>query len=75
MVTRIFKDDYGNRGTLDVSQRFPYNGSWKKQNAYRICLYDAEDYLYHVSVYETEHEAVDSLKPFSCGSFEEVVIS
>ena len=69
-----FVDDFGNYATLEHDKRPAYQGG-KKQDNFRLSLYALYDnnYLYHVSCYDTEAEALAKLSCFSCGSFREVV--
>jgi hypothetical protein len=45
-----------------------------EKNGFRLWItadYDG-DFLYHVSVHETEKDALKKLKSFSCGTFKKV---
>lgn len=48
----------------------PYKGARKKENGFRLSIksdYD-NNFLYHVSVHETEKEAELKMREFSCNT-------
>ena len=70
----IYKDDYGNTATIDISDRYPYKGSPVKEPAFRLTVKaDEDDYVYHVSVFPSIGDALHDLKQLSCGTFKEVI--
>lgn len=68
-ILKVFFDDYGNRATIDRSQRPAYRGG-RPCPHYRLTLLK-DNYIYFVSVYESMKEAREKLKEFSCGTFRE----
>lgn len=61
----IFKcSNYGNIGTIEEVYIFPYHGAAKKEKGYRVTAKAAYDnnFIYHVSVFETLTEAKNDLK-------------
>lgn len=74
---RVFHDAYGNTAILQPVRVFPYYGTTVRKASYRLIIksdYDA-GFVNFVSVYETEQEALNQLKTFSCGSFREKIPS
>lgn len=72
---KVYKDDFGNTAFIETVETFPYNGAAKRENAFRLVLkadYD-NDFIYHVSVYETGKEALNKLQEFSCGTFQKII--
>lgn len=70
----IYKDDFGNTARIEKVEIFPYKGATRKTNGFRLWItadYD-NDFLYHVSVYETAVRALKELEKFSCGTFKAV---
>lgn len=65
MEKLIYKnDDCGNIGIIEEVYILPYKGAKKKQKGYRalaIAEYD-NNFIYHVSVFETLEEAKNDLK-------------
>lgn len=70
LIVRL-KDDFGNSGTIEEKMILPYRGSHVKEPAYILTLNaDYENGLvYHVSVHPSYGDAVETVKPFSCGTF------
>ena len=70
-MVKTFHDDYGNTAMIKEGRHFPYKGAKEKQADFILTLSaDYEDnFIYFVSLYETEKEAMDHLKKFSCGTF------
>lgn len=67
----IYKDDFGNTAKIEKVEIFPYKGATRKTKGFRLWItadYD-QDFLYHVSVYETMVRALKELEKFSCGTF------
>lgn len=66
-----FHDDFGNIATIKEEQHFPYKGAKEKQNGFVLTLTaDYEnDFVYFVSLYETENDAMNKLKSFSCNTW------
>lgn len=70
----IYKDDFGNTAKIERVKLFAYCGATKKENGFRLWItanYDSY-FLYHVSVHETEKDALKKLESFSCGTFKKV---
>jgi len=70
----IYKDDFGNTAMIDNVTILPYKGASKRENSFKLIIkadYD-NDFIYHVSVYETEKDALNKLQEFSCGTFQEI---
>lgn len=73
-VIKILKDDYGNIATIEKIETIPYRGATKKTPLFRLSLmaeYD-NNFLYHVSCYETLEETIRELHKCSCGTFKEM---
>lgn len=73
-VIKTLKDDYGNIATIEKMEVLPYKGASKKELCFRLCLmaeYD-NNFLYHVSCYETLEETIHKLTEFSVGTFKEI---
>lgn len=70
----IYKDDFGNTAKIEQVKIFAYRGAMEKTNSFRLSITadDNGDFLYHVSVYETEKEALKKLESFSCGTFKKI---
>ena len=65
------KDDFGNSGTIEEKMMLPYNGASARVLGYVLTLradYDC-GMIYHVSCHESLGEALDRVKPISCGTF------
>lgn len=70
----IYKDDFGNTAKIEQVKLFAYRGATEKTNSFRLWItadYDG-GFLYHVSVHETEKDALKKLESFSCGTFKKV---
>ena len=68
------KDDYGNIATIEKIETIPYRGATKKTPLFRLSLmaeYD-NNFLYHVSCYETLEETLAELLKCSAGTFTEI---
>ena len=73
-VIKTLKDDYGNIATIEKMQTIPYRGVSIKTPLFRLCLmaeYD-NNFLYHVSCYETLEETLAELLKCSAGTFKEI---
>ncbi len=69
MLKQVFFDDYGNRAEIDYTYRPAYKGG-EPCNHYRLtCGTVRDNYIYFVSAYGTEREALEKMKEFSCGTF------
>lgn len=70
-MKKILHDDYGNRAEIEEVVTLPYKDSPKKEKGYRLSLYAEydNDFLYFVSLYETEHNAIKKLENFSCNTW------
>lgn len=66
-----FEDDYENKALIEKSEGFPYKGATEKVEQFTLSLYATYDNnkMYFLSVYETEEDAMEKLKDFSCGTF------
>lgn len=67
----IFGDSFGNTAKIEEVEILPYKGAEKKQKGYRLSLtadYD-NGFLYHVSVHETEAEAMAEMRKYSCDTW------
>lgn len=73
-IVKRFRDDFGNLALIEKVNTFAYNGAPKKTEGYRLMLFAEYDdnFLYHVSVYETLEEAENKLKCFSCDTWKEI---
>jgi hypothetical protein len=71
MLIKTFHDDFGNTAVITKKNILPYKGSPQKQVAFILTLSaDYEnDFIYFVSMYETEIEAMEKLQTFSCNSW------
>ena len=67
----IFADKFHNYAIVEERTCRPYYGA-PKQKCYRVILQDYEGFTYHISVHETATDAMEKLKSFSCGSWQEV---
>lgn len=73
-MNKIYKDNFGNTATIEGVMIFPYKGARKKENGFRLSIksdYD-NNFLYHVSVHETEKEAELKMREFSCNTWKEI---
>lgn len=73
-IIKILKDDYGNIATIEKIETIPYRWATKKTPLFRLSLmaeYD-NNFLYHVSCYETLEETIHELHKCSCGTFKEM---
>lgn len=70
-LIKTLHDNSGNTATIEKWKTLPYNGAKKKTDAYRLSLYASYDnnFLYHVSTYESMEELENGLSRFSCGTF------
>lgn len=70
-MKKILHDDYGNRAEIEEVVTLPYKGSPKKEKGYRLSLYAEydNDFLYFVSLYASERDAMENLKNFSCNTW------
>ena len=70
-MVKILHDNYGNRAEIEEVFVFPYKDSPKKEKDYRLSLYAEydNDFLYFVSLYESELDAIKKLKNFSCNTW------
>ena len=70
-MKKILHDDYGNRAEIEEVVTLPYKGSPKKEKGYKLSLYAEYDnnFLYFVSLYESEHDAMRKLENFSCNTW------
>lgn len=62
-----FNKECGNTGMIEEVMIYPYKGASKRQMGYRVMIkvdYD-NNFLYHVSVFETLEKAKDDLR--RCG--------
>lgn len=69
MIIKQLHDDYGNTATIERVTNRPYRDAPHKETSYRLSLtadYN-NDFLYHVSVYETLDEIDEKLTRISCG--------
>ena len=72
-IIKTLKDDYGNIATIEKIETIPYRGATKKTPLFRLSLmaeYD-NNFLYHVSCYETLEETLAELSKCSAGTFKE----
>lgn len=72
MLVGMFKDAFGNTATIEKETIIPYRGATKAELAYKLSLtadYDF-DYLYHVSVHDSEEAALSKMKEFSGNTWE-----
>lgn len=72
---KSFLDDYGNMATIKKDYGFPYKGAEKRTEEFILTLYSMYDNckMYFLSIYETEEDAMNKLKSFSCGTFKESI--
>ena len=73
-IIKMFRDDYENVATIERIESIPYSGATIRTTLFRLCLiaeYD-NDFLYHVSCYETLEETLAELLKCSAGTFKEV---
>lgn len=73
-IIKTFKDDYGNVATIEKWETIPYKGATSKTILFRLVLMAAydNDFIYHVSCYETLEETIRELHKYSCGTFKEL---
>ena len=67
-ILHIYHDKFHNTATISVCFSPPYYGA-APQKAFVLDLHNYDLFLYFRSIYETEQEAVNKLKTFSCGTF------
>ena len=70
-MKKILHDDYGNRAEIEEVVVLPYKDSPTKEKGYRLSLYAEydNDFLYFVSLYESERDAMENLEKFSCNTW------
>lgn len=70
-MKKILHDDYGNRAEIEEVVALPYKDSPKKEKCYRLSFYAEydNDFLYFVSLYESEYDAMKKLENFSCNTW------
>lgn len=74
MKDNLYKDDFGNTARISEVMTLPYKGAKRKYKGYKLSItadYD-NNFLYHVSLYETKETAKNALKVFSCNTWKEV---
>lgn len=72
---KIYKDDFLNKATIEKVRILPYFGASVKKNIYKlscVSMYN-NSFCYHVSVHETEKDAISKMMGFSCGTWKEVI--
>lgn len=70
---KIYKDDFGNTAIIEEVEILAYKGAQHRNKGFRLKItadYD-NGFLYHVSVHETEADALHKLEVFSLGTFKE----
>lgn len=69
-----YKDEYGNRATIQEKFLLPFMGSQYKEKAFVLSLYSDYDggFMYYRSVHESLTLAEKKLHTFSNGTFKEV---
>ena len=72
---KVLFDDFGNKAVIESVKILPYKDARRKDDAYRLWLMATyeNDFIYHVSCYETLEGVYKALKNFSCNSFKEEV--
>lgn len=68
---KVLHDNFNNTATIEKCLIIPFEGANYKEEGYRLTLtsdYD-NDFLYFVSLYETEKEALEGLSDFSCNTW------
>lgn len=73
MENKVYYDDFGNKAIIDECMIFAYRGATQKEKAYRLTLLSTDDnnFVYHVSVYESFHQAYQRMMEASCGTWKE----
>lgn len=73
-IVKRFRDNFGNLALIEKVNTLPYNGAPRKTEGYRLMLFAEYDdnFIYHVSCYETLEEAESKLKCFSCNTWKEI---
>lgn len=73
-MIKIFKDKFENIAVIDVTDCPAYKDG-PMQTHFRLSCYASysDNYLYHVSCYETMDEALSKLEKFSNNSFVEIM--
>lgn len=68
---KIYFDKFSNMATITTKKMLPYEGTRVRQQSFVLKVYALYDknFLYFLSVYETEAEALKKLSEFSCGTF------
>lgn len=74
-VVKVLYDDFGNKAIVESVRTYAYKGARRKEDAYRLWVMATyeNDFIYHVSCYETLKELHKALEKFSCNSFKEEV--
>ena len=72
-LINILKDDFGNTATIVRRKILPYKGSAEREFGYVLTLTaDYEnDFVYFVSVYSTEKDAMNRLEQSSCNTWKQ----
>lgn len=76
METKIIKvlyDNSGNKAVIENGMTLPYKDARKEEEFYRLSLYSTYDnnFLYHVSVYDTPERLENALSKYSGGNWHE----
>ena len=73
-IIKTLHDDYGNIAKIEKWNTIPYKGAKEKTPLFRLCLMAAYDnnFVYHISCYETLEGALKELQKCSCGTFKEI---
>lgn len=71
---KIYKDNFGNTAKIERVEILPYKGAPDKVTGYRLWVTSDDDnnFIYHVSVYETFTRAKVELNKLSAGTFKEI---
>lgn len=73
-IVAKLEDDFGNIAIIDYRKAPAYQGG-KTEDCFRVSLFAEYDnnYLYHVSVYDSLETALSKLSKLSAGTFKEEV--
>lgn len=72
---KTYYDNFQNKATITKVRVKPYCDAKQKQTGYLLKCYAMYDrnFMYSANLFETEQDALNELKKYSCGTFVEKV--
>ena len=71
---KVYYYNFENKATIRKVRVKPYCGAKQKQDGYLLKIYALyeHNFLYKADMFESEEDALNELKKYSCGTFKEV---